>query len=41
VPTTDGTTLGTGDQARVPGTMYYPVSTANVEFRRGLSSTLI
>lgn len=41
VTTTDGRTLGAGDRVRISGTMYYPVATANVEFKCGLSNTLV
>ena len=37
----DGQTLGYQDKVRVSGTMYFPSSVANVEFRCGLDNPLI
>ena len=41
VTTNDGKTISHTDRVRVSGTMYYPSSIAKVEFRCGLSNTLI
>jgi hypothetical protein len=41
VTTNDGETVGYTDKVRVSGTMYYPGAIANVEFKCGLSNTLI
>jgi len=41
VTTNDGKTVGYADRVRVSGRMYYPLPTANVEFKCGLDKTLI
>jgi hypothetical protein len=41
VTTNDGKIFGYNDRVRVSGTMYYPSAIAKVEFKCGLSNTLI